>query len=305
MSEHVSTTLLADTPDAQYRSRLVLTDLDGSLLDHHSYDFSPAAPSLARLKELGVPVIPVTSKTRAELLFLRESLGLGTTPFVAENGAIIGLPPSWCHARLERPGKGRDGVVIKHMGVDIGFIRARLRIWRKRLGIKFTSMGELSVQDVVKLTGLDEKRAQLARQREGSEPLIWQDDTASIDSFRLALEGDGLELTQGGRFWHVMGHSADKGCAVTWLIKRFARLRGCTPLSLGLGDGPNDITMLEAVDQAVVIKGVHNTPVTPHTPALYRTKDAGPSGWAEGVAYWWGRDNRRISAAKQGVAITQ
>ncbi|RUR52398.1 HAD-IIB family hydrolase [Vreelandella populi] len=305
MSEDVSTTLLADISDAERRSRLVLTDLDGSLLDHHSYDFSPAAPSLARLKELRVPVIPVTSKTRAELLLLREALGLTATPFVAENGAIIGLPPSWCHARLDRPGNGGDGVVIKHMGVDIAFIRARLRIWRKRLGIKFTSMGELSVQDVAKLTGLDEKRAQKAQQREGSEPLIWQDDAASIDTFRLALESDGLELTQGGRFWHVMGRSADKGCAVTWLIKRFATLRGCTPLSLGLGDGPNDITMLEAVDQAVVIKGIHKTPVTPHTSALYRTKAAGPSGWAEGIAYWWGQDSRQLSAAKQGSAITQ
>jgi mannosyl-3-phosphoglycerate phosphatase len=289
--------------DPALQPRLVVTDLDGSLLDHSSYDFSPAAPWLARLKQMGVPVIPVTSKTRAELIPLREALGLTATPFIAENGAVIGLPPGWCHARLDRPGSGRDGVVIKHPGVDIGFIRARLKVWRERLGIRFTRMGEMSVQEVMELTGLDEARARNARQREGSEPLIWHDSDAALASFRAALEGDGLELTQGGRFWHVMGHSADKGNAVEWLIKRFTALRGRSPLSLGLGDGPNDITMLDSVDHAVVIRGCHDLVVEPNNASLYRTNATGPAGWAEGVAYWWGRDDRRLEAAEMRDAV--
>nr|WP_244993010.1 HAD-IIB family hydrolase [Halomonas piezotolerans] len=292
------------SPDPALTPRLVVTDLDGSLLDHHSYDFSPAAPWLARLNQLGVPVIPVTSKTRAELVTLRESLGLTATPFVAENGAVIGLPPGWCHARLDRPGSGRDGVVVKHTGVDVGFIRARLNVWRTRLGVRFTRMSELDITEVMSLTGLDETRARAARQREGSEPLIWQDDDTALKNFRLALEGDGLMLTQGGRFWHVMGNASDKGSAVDWLIKRFTALRGRPPLSLGLGDGPNDVSMLEAVDQAVVIKGCHELAVTPSNEALYRTRAAGPAGWAEGVAHWWGRDDRRLAAAPVLLAVT-
>ncbi|HCL24343.1 MAG TPA: mannosyl-3-phosphoglycerate phosphatase, partial [Halomonas sp.] len=114
-------------------------------------------------------------------------------------------PPGWCHARLDRPGSGLDGVVVKHTGVDVGFIRARLNVWRKRLGVRFTRMSELDITQVMALTGLDEPRAKAARKREGSEPLIWEDDEAALANFRLALEGDGLTLTQGGRFWHVMG----------------------------------------------------------------------------------------------------
>jgi mannosyl-3-phosphoglycerate phosphatase len=289
--------------DPALQPRLVVTDLDGSLLDHHSYDFSPAAPWLARLKQMGVPVIPVTSKTRAELIPLREALGLTATPFIAENGAVIGLPPGWCHARLDRPGGGRDGVVIKHPGVDVGFIRARLTIWRERLDVRFTRMGELSVHEVMALTGLDETRARNARKREGSEPLLWEDSETALATFRAALEGDGLQLTQGGRFWHVMGHSADKGSAVEWLVKRFTALRGCAPLSLGLGDGPNDITMLEAVDQAVVIRACHDLIVEPNNASLYRTDATGPTGWAEGVAHWWGRNDRRLATAEQRDAV--
>ncbi|HCL24344.1 MAG TPA: mannosyl-3-phosphoglycerate phosphatase, partial [Halomonas sp.] len=36
--------------------------------------------------------------------------------------------------------------------------------------------------------------------------------------------------------------------------------------------------------------------VTPTNTALYRTKETGPTGWAEGVAHWWGRDDRRLAA---------
>lgn len=79
-----STLSAASTPsvDPALQPRLVVTDLDGSLLDHHSYDFSPAAPWLARLKQMGVPVIPVTSKTRAELIPLREALASRQPPLL-------------------------------------------------------------------------------------------------------------------------------------------------------------------------------------------------------------------------------
>lgn len=43
---------------------LVFTDLDGSLLDHHNYSYVNALPQLASLEQLGIPVIPATSKTR-------------------------------------------------------------------------------------------------------------------------------------------------------------------------------------------------------------------------------------------------
>lgn len=58
--------------DAALTPRLLFTDLDGSLLDHHSYDWQPARAWLKRLKQLGVPVIPVTSKTRSEIVPLRR-----------------------------------------------------------------------------------------------------------------------------------------------------------------------------------------------------------------------------------------
>ena len=44
----------------------VVTDLDGTLLDH-AYDWSAAKPALRWLKQIGVAVIPCTSKTAEEV----------------------------------------------------------------------------------------------------------------------------------------------------------------------------------------------------------------------------------------------
>lgn len=281
--------------DPARRPRLVFTDLDGSLLDHHGYDWAPARDWLARLKELGVPVIPVTSKTRSEVMPLRRELGIEEAPFIAENGALAGLPPAWCHARLDRD-PAADGLVIRTLGVDIGLIRKRLSVWRERLGVRFTTMSEMPLDDLVAFTGLSETQARLARLREGSEPLLWEDSEDSLAHFREGLEGDGLRLVRGGRFWHVTG-DCHKGSAVAWLIERFQALRGQRPLTLGLGDGPNDVPLLETVDQAVVIRGCHGLAVSPRQPALYRSRATGPAGWAEGVAHWWGRADRRPGPA--------
>ncbi|SDM22829.1 mannosyl-3-phosphoglycerate phosphatase [Modicisalibacter muralis] len=275
--------------------RLIFTGLGGSLLDHHSYDWQPAVPWLQRLAQAGVSVIPVTSKTRAELLALRLDLGLKETPFIAENGAVIGLPPSWQHARLDRNPGDIGGLSIKTLGVDIDFLRWRLDVLRTRMKVHFRGMGEMTLDEIVAATELSEPAARLARVREGSEPLIWDDSDQALNAFREVLRNDGLKLTRGGRFWHVTG-DVDKGRAVRWLISRFIALRGASPCTLGLGDGPNDAPLLEAVDQAVLIRGAHRQSVEVMHPALYHTRDTGPHGWVEGLNHWLGREFVDVSS---------
>lgn len=271
------------------RPRVVFTDLDGSLLDHDTYGWQPASAWLSRLQHAGVPVIPVTSKTRAELLSLRLELGLSNSPFIAENGAVIGLPPAWQHARLDRNPDNVGGLCIKTPSLDVGFIRRRLEVLRERLGLSFRSMGEMTLDEIMEHTGLSEPQARLARVREGSEPLIWQDSEAALKHFAQALNDDGLHLTRGGRFLHVMGR-VHKGDALHWLVDRFVALRGIQPFTLGLGDGPNDVPLLEAVDLAVLIRGRHGQPVDVNAERLYRTHEHGPKGWAEGLDHWWGEE---------------
>ena len=92
--DHASQQVSPMSSDSSSLPRLVFTDLDGTLLDHDSYRWQPAAPWLERLRLSNVMVIPVTSKTRAELMPLRRELGLHDSPFIAENHTLRPFPGS-------------------------------------------------------------------------------------------------------------------------------------------------------------------------------------------------------------------
>ena len=70
---------------------IVFTDLDGTLLDHHTYSYVPAAPVLERLEAEGHPLILNSSKTRDEMVALRAEFG-NRHPFVVENGGAVCVP---------------------------------------------------------------------------------------------------------------------------------------------------------------------------------------------------------------------
>ena len=78
---------------------VIYTDLDGTLLDHDNYGLGPAGAVLLEMLARNIPVIPVTSKTHAEVQLLCHTLEM-TGPFVVENGAAIWVPQTW---GLSRP----------------------------------------------------------------------------------------------------------------------------------------------------------------------------------------------------------
>ena len=255
---------------------IIFTDLDGSLLDHHDYSWQPAKPWLDRLATAQIPLILTTSKTSAEVAALQSDLQLTHLPFIAENGAMIHLPPDW---------RGQGPM----MGARYADIRRTLEELRHRYDFEFRGFGDVTPKQVALWTGLSEADAALAMLREASEPLIWFGNDLDFAHFKKCLTREGLALTRGGRFWHVMGVDAGKGPAVQWLSAEYQRQRGKPAISIGLGDGPNDLSMLEVVDHAVVIKGHHHheMPLSRHHPAqVYRTTEFGPHGWVQGLDHF-------------------
>jgi len=67
---------------------IIFTDLDGTLLNHKSYDYKAVLPLLERLKSLDIPVVLNSSKTLSELDEWKSKLKL-STPVIAENGGVM------------------------------------------------------------------------------------------------------------------------------------------------------------------------------------------------------------------------
>lgn len=256
---------------------LVFSDLDGSLLDIHTYAWQPAMPWLDKLQDFQVPLILCSSKTAAEMQDIQQDLGLEGLPFIAENGAVIQPDVRWEKAQRHT------------MGMLHRDIRPFIEQIRLQAGYKFTTFDDVDDRVIGEWTGLSRYRSTLARKHEASVTLIWRDTDEKMVQFEEELAQRGLKCLQGARFWHILDARCGKDVAVNWLIAQYREQEGILPTTLGLGDGPNDAPLLDSVDFAVVIKGINRQGITlrDDNPArVYHTQQAGPAGWHEGLDHF-------------------
>ena len=259
---------------------LVFSDLDGTLLDHHTYSFAPALPMLTKLHLANIPIIPNTSKTFAELTELRQQIGLDG-PFIVENGAAVYIPIGY-FSEQPKDTKSKNGFWVKEFSKTREHWLALIEKLNEHFAGKFNHFSNMSNKEIVAATGLSQKEARLAATREYGEPILWLGSDSAKNKFVQAIQDLGVSPLEGGRFLHLSGE-CDKGQALVWFTQQFQVERGsqqCT--SIALGDGQNDVAMLEAADIAVRILSPTNTPptLTKQTNVI-TSKAYGPNGWTE------------------------
>ena len=251
----------------------MFSDLDGTLLDHDTYDWRAAAPALALLRTRQIPLVLVSSKTLSELQDYRQQLQL-RHPVVAENGAAIDIPDGYFDESLgiNAPTVGRQLLQQAYLGA------------KAELGLDATAFFELGTEGIMDATGLDADQARRANERLASEPILWRDSEEKLERFSEAMREKGLQCVRGGRFVHLMPDT-NKAEAMLSLVKAYRKhWSGNDITSVALGDGPNDIRMLEAADIAVVIPGKHEHDMTlkENNRVLYPSAH-GPDGWNEAM----------------------
>jgi mannosyl-3-phosphoglycerate phosphatase len=264
--------------------RLVVTDLDGTLLDEETYDFAPAQPGLEALGQRRLGLVLCSSKTRAEMEALAGELGLETplgTPLIVENGGAIvlrgGLLP-WLPPDARRDG---DHVVFP-LGTPRTALLAALPDVAGEAGVTVRSFASMTAGEVASITGLKPEAAVLALRREWDEPFMVMGPGSHPD-LQYAAGKRGLRVTRGSRFHHLTGPS-DKGAA----LRRLLSLLPLDPhgRDVGLGDAENDLSMLEAVDRPIVMPGkggAIDATLAAALPDAERAPAPGPAGWAAAI----------------------
>lgn len=257
---------------------VIFSDLDGTLLDHHTYSHQPALPALDELKRRGVPLVLCSSKTRAEMIPLHTELGLDA-PIITENGGGVFAPESNPVAKGDAWREAGEGWRVLEIGLPIAELRQRMAAFKGRLGIK--GFGDLSDREVAKLTGLSKEQAAKARKREFNEPLLPPADDEAGKALNEAAEEAGLQLTQGGRFWHLLG-GGDKGKAVRLLSVLYAK-HDPELTTMALGDAPNDLSMFQAVERPVLVAKPGGGHAQVELEGLLLEPLAGPAGFNHAV----------------------
>lgn len=254
---------------------LVVTDLDGTLLDHFTYSPAEALGTLRHLQHLGIPVIFNTSKTAEETRALGETLAL-SDPFIVENGSAIHYPKR-SFPTMRAGTVSRGDCWVQTLGLTRNEVAVRLAPFESEF--RFTRIASLPLDRFMAMTGLSMTAAQRAGRRQYSELLLWNDDPEALSTFSARLRAAGLNLLQGGRFLHVLGDT-DKGHALDRVRTAYPR---DTPV-LALGDSGNDLAMLLKADYAAWVRSpVHGIPGTEAAGNIPVSEQVGPAGWAECV----------------------
>lgn len=262
---------------------LIFTDMDGSLLDHHNYHFDEAVPTLQVLEAHHIPVIPVTSKTQAEVELLRDSLN-NSHPFIVENGAAVFIPTGYFK---QQPADTieKNGYWIKEFVEPRSRWQSLIDAIRPRYQGEFKTFAEAGIDGIIAMTGLNVHAAARAARRQYGEPIAWQGNGNLKQHFIRELQEAGAHILEGGRFMHVSG-DCDKGRAIQWLEQVYQTvIPERKMLSLAIGDSQNDKAMLEAADYALLIRSpVHPLPTVERSDNIFVSNHTGPKGWAEGVS---------------------
>lgn len=265
-------------------SMVVFTDLDGTLLDHHTYSFEAALPALKRLKEEGVPWLFNTSKTFAELQQLRIDLD-NPWPMIVENGSGVAIPDNPLCNKLF-PKLLTDRVPDRIGSFDfysLGLMRSEFlpRLEPLKSKYKFFGYDDMSPEKLVELTGLSQAQARQSMDRHYTEPCVWLDTEEAFRQFQKELESLDLICVRGGRFAHIMGKT-DKGAALKWVTNAFFTQADCR--SVALGDGENDLLMLNSAEIAILVRSpVHKPPGPCTAKRSMLTDELGPKGWAGAI----------------------
>ena len=262
------------------QSPLIFTDLDGTLLDHNDYDFSAAQDVLNKLAKHKITVIPNTSKTRAEVLKIRQAMQLHG-PFIVENGAAVYLPNT-CLPNQPADTQECEGYWCKTFAPPRSLWINLLDSLKNQYGDLFRHFASMTVEQVSAATGLATADAKLAMQREFGEPIEWLGTTQQKMHFIEALKTLGANPVEGGRFMHLKGDT-DKGLAMQWLVAQYQQqLPQHEWVSVALGDGQNDASMLEMANHAVrILSPVNPLPIINDNKNVITSTLAGPAGWAE------------------------
>jgi mannosyl-3-phosphoglycerate phosphatase len=141
----------------------------------------------------------------------------------------------------------------------------------------------MSIARVRRLTGLSRIQAARAKVREYTEPFVLREaPPLALRRLEEAARARGMTLTRGGRFWHLAG-GGDKGLAVQILTSLYRRTR--RPLhTLGIGDSPNDFSMLRRVDFPYLVSGPNGRYQGGYRgEGFLKAGAVGPEGWNRAV----------------------
>jgi mannosyl-3-phosphoglycerate phosphatase family protein len=255
---------------------IIFTDLDGTLLDHNTYQFSEAMLVLELIKKHGIPLILTSSKTKVEMQGYQDSMGIEGFPFIVENGSAVYTANEYFQSNQNR--EQIENYDCYKLGKSYSEVVEILEIISKKFDYNILGFHNTDKNEIIQRTQLSAEAVTLAMQREYSVPLFFDDKSKEI--LLNEIDSYNLQILFGGRFMHVLGKT-DKGNALNF-VKRGFRTKYNSDLfkTIAIGDTLNDVAMLINADIKILVKRYNNEhDKRVQIDNLIYSPYIGPKGW--------------------------
>lgn len=263
---------------------LLFTALKGALLEPHSSNWAAAECALGAIERRRVPWILVTSQTRAEIEALRRKIS-HTHPFITEDGGGIFIPQGYFNLRIE-DGSRVGCYQCVPLGRPHAEVVAALEEIAAAAAATVVALHQLTTREVAQNTGLSLRQAELARQREFSEPFFFAGETEGVqERFARLARQRGFEIARRGGFWYLAAGSSVRR-AVRRLLTLYRTALHKRLSAVGIGASSDDLALLEAVEHPVLLPqgdGEFDRQVLSKLPLAKRGVGSGPRGWNQAV----------------------
>ncbi|MBN2101463.1 MAG: HAD-IIB family hydrolase [Candidatus Aenigmarchaeota archaeon] len=247
---------------------IVFTDLDGALLGE-DYSYETVKANIEKLKQMKIPIIICTSKTRGEIEIYTNELDI-KDPFISENGGAIFIPKNYFSFSFSFD-KEDDGYKIIELGTPSESLKDIISKIKKVYNVK--CFHEMTAEELARDTGLPMERAVKAQQRE-YDIAFKIIDIGVEEDIRNLIKESRFQFVKGARYCHLLGNN-DKGKAVRLLCDLLRKKYGDIK-TMAIGASPNDFPMLDVVDRPYLVRDRNDR----HTSEKYiKAWGKGPDGW--------------------------
>ncbi len=270
------------------RRLIVVTDIDASLLEPGLRSVSDERAALDFLAARGVPLVINSSRTRAEIEGLHQTLHM-RTPFISEHGSALFIPHRSCPLvpAGARPAVGGD---VLELGLPYHEVVETLQRTSRELDIDIVGFSELTIDEVAHELSVPIGEARLAKLREYTELFrIVDERPATRSRLSRALRRRGLRCWPlGGRYLVTATRSRAESLKA---LKAMWTAAWGEPVIVGIGDSEDDVPWLQLADVAVFVQddraGLPSR-VLSKLPTVHITRSPGRGGWSQAIVEFVG-----------------
>ncbi len=203
------------------------------------------------LRSRNVPLVLCAGRTRAELEYLQQQIGV-TDPFISEHGAAVFVPHGYFPDELLNGSRRRGEYAVLEFGRPYSHVVAAVHRAAARARASIVNFSGMSIADVATACNTSLLKARLAKLRDYEEAfLVLDDDREARARVWRQLQSAQLACIHEGRFDYA-GRAVDLGVGAQWLIALYRRAFGPV-LTIGVGDQPHHAPLLRRVDIPIVV----------------------------------------------------